>query len=45
MKEYGTEKSEHLGTCNDCKEKKVVRWFLTIEQKEVEVCEECYRTA
>lgn len=42
MKEYGDEKSKHVGVCKDCKEEKVVRWYLTIKQKEVEVCDECY---
>lgn len=42
MKDYGTEKSKHIAVCLDCKEKKIVRWYLTTEQKEVEVCDDCY---
>ena len=42
MKAYGEETSMHVGICKECKNEKVVRWHLTTEQQEVEVCDSCY---
>lgn len=42
MKEYGTEKTEHIGICDDCNENKMLRLFLTTDKEEVNVCIDCY---
>jgi len=42
LKEYGAKKTEHIGVCWECNTEKLVRLFLTTEQKEVEVCMDCY---
>lgn len=42
-KEYGSKKSEHLGICIECKEEKIVRWYLTDEWEEIEICDDCYK--